>query len=148
MELVFRTVFSKSSAPPRPFGLNCMTPGALAQRPGGSTEVASQGAFGPVFRPDGPKGPFCHVSVSGPAARQKWPLKACLDHFFVQMAPRVFFPLFGQPPGGSAEGAVEGLFGALFRPDGPTGPLCQVLASCTTARQKLFLKACSDHVFA
>ena len=49
---------------------------------GGSAEVASAGLFGAPFRPDGPKGPFSRFRPAGPAARQKWPLKACLEHVF------------------------------------------------------------------
>ena len=54
---------------------------------------------------------FSQVSVSCPAARQKLPLKACLE-------PDGPKGPFGQLAGGSAEVASEDLLGALFRPDG------------------------------
>jgi len=77
-----------------------MAPGALfpgfGQLPGGSAEVACEGMFGALFRPDGRKDPFSQVSASSPAARQKWPLTACLEHFFAQMARRVPFSRFRQ----------------------------------------------------
>jgi len=51
--------------------------------------VASDGLFGALFRPDGSKGPFfSYFSASCLGARQKWPLKACLEHCLAQMAPK------------------------------------------------------------
>ena len=60
------------------------------------------------------QGPFFQVPASGPTARQKWPLKACLEHLFTQMDPRLLLLAFGRLPAGSPGVASEGLFGTLF----------------------------------